>query len=398
MGDSVLRTGDPKADRYNVDNPYTIGAKLLTEGRLYELTEQQRSDDPHHNQIVNKLYRGEEISAVDIKRVYKILSDTDLEQPEWVSAPILTSTNRERYTLTDTMARHFANFHCKPVIRWKRLHSKDGGPIEESDKKDAEKDPCYYEYFVAGTKGFFTETYIKELRLVNGIQVEYHSLSFSDEKRQEITRRLKDARPGELVTLLEGEIPLAINVIVHLPDCTDPQIIDVLQNTFSLEPGRIVIPVFAGSCKWTDNHITVYGGSNYNPFKMKVRNHFSVEPSFVITVHKSEGQTLNRIIIAMSHKEMAQCDFSYQQLHVALSRVRNGDHIRLLLTGDQEHKKWHSLTYLMFLRRDPSIQFFFDGFRPLTTKNPNANWMKNEWWTRRANDEFRERLGKKKKP
>ena len=80
---------------------------------------------------------------------------------------------------------------------------------------------------------------------------------------------------------------------------------------------------------------------------------------------------------------------------MALSRVREGDNIRLLLTGDAEHQRWLSLAHSLELKPDPSIQYFFDGFRPYDQQNPNQNWVTNKWDANRANQQYKLRMEEK---
>ena len=75
-----------------------------------------------------------------------------------------------------------------------------------------------------------------------------------------------------------------------------------------------------------------------------------------------------------------------------MSRVKEGDHLRLLLNGDTELEQWYSLKYLLSLKPRASIRFFFDGFRDYNEANPNIQWATNEWSAARANAKFRERL------
>jgi hypothetical protein len=61
------------------------------------------------------------------------------------------------------------------------------------------------------------------------------------------------------------------------------------------------------------------------------------------------------------------------------------EHIRLLLIGETESDRWRSLAYLDYLKPDPSMEFFFAGFRPYDVDNPNTGWMDNAWSADRAN-------------
>lgn len=99
---------------------------------------------------------------------------------------------------------------------------------------------------------------------------------------------------------------------------------------------------------------------------------------------------MDRVIIALSSCSAKGCDFSYAQVHVAFSRVRKKEHIRLLLTGDHEAQQWESILYLRDLAPKPSIKYYFGGFRNIEDyENPNIGWLTNEWSKERANSEHK---------
>ena len=98
------------------------------------------------------------------------------------------------------------------------------------------------------------------------------------------------------------------------------------------------------------------------------------------------------MILALSHKEAKGCNFSYAQLHVALLRVEYSKHMRLLLTGNSEWRKWMSIQYIDSLEPDPLVPFYFGGFREVNgDADPNAGWLDNEWSADRANESFKRR-------
>jgi len=156
-----------------------------------------------------------------------------------------------------------------------------------------------------------------------------------------------------------------------------------------------IIPITEQQCTWDSNQTPVYGGTHFPSSKITLRHYFPLEPALAITVHKAQGRMLKRVIIALSYCDAKGCNFSYRQVHVALSRVRNSDHIRLLLTGESEAMQWMSLLYIDNLRPDPSIRFYFAGFRDCSIDNPNLNWLSNEWNARRANTVFKREMGLK---
>ena len=66
----------------------------------------------------------------------------------------------------------------------------------------------------------------------------------------------------------------------------------------------------------------------------------------------------------------------------------------MLLTGNTESAKWRYVAYVQDLRPDPSIDFFFGGYRSVTRENennPNVGWIDNEWNALRANMAYQNR-------
>ena len=82
-----------------------------------------------------------------------------------------------------------------------------------------------------------------------------------------------------------------------------------------------------------------------------------------MTVNKAQGQTLDRMIVAISHRP-GNINFSYEAINVALTRVRDSKNMRLFLTGENETKRQHSLEYLLSLFPDETVDIFFKSFRP----------------------------------
>ena len=389
---SIVPSPDRDASKYIATTPYMIGTELFTYVRWFELTQQLRSEDPAHTRFVNDTYHGTPITLESIRtQGYDILSPADNNDPEWIGAPVLVATNRERHTLTHVRAVNFATHHNTVVIRW--VNNFSDGSWEQKPSgfhlSLAMEDPCFHEYFVAGADAFLTENIQKGLGLVNARSVVFHSLKFDQLGEEYLKDCLRVSKPGDVITMPQA--PLAVNVVLPLPSNLPSTTTSALKQ-LSLSPhasSHVVLPIYQYPCRFDSTLTTVYGGQHFHPSKVRMRRFFPIEPAFAITVHKSEGRTMSRVIIALSHHPIAACNFSHAQVHVAFSRVRKGSHIRLLLTGQTEVEQWDSLSYLAKLRPLPSINFFFDGFRQsVRKKRSRGDWRTTEWSAIEANRHY----------
>lgn len=400
---SILKTDRPEHEKYLADHPHTIGANLFTQAKWFELTQQQRSEDANHTQFITQNYQGRRITLGEIKtRGYKLLSSEDSRKKEWIGASILVSTNRERQTLTHARSIQYARLTGTVVIRWETNFSNwRQRPLARQHRLKAMEDPCFYEYFVAGAGAFLTQNIQKHLKLTNATAATFHSIVVDDREKRAISRKVSEASPGDVITL--SYPPVAVNVEIQMShEVASKQVRESLKN-FSLTKKPLytkpkknhttyVIPLWKYSCKQDSSDTTVRGGEGFSASKVRLRRHFPIEPAFAITVHKSEGRTMERVIIALSSSSAQGCDFSFAQVHVAFSRVRRGEHIRLLLTGANETEQWGSLLYLGKLAPKKSVTYYFDGFRDaMSLDDPNTNWTTNEWSRERANANYRRR-------
>jgi hypothetical protein len=396
---TILPFDHKEDNRFKANHPYTIGTNLMTSVRWYEMLQQQRSvEDPEHTKMVNRTYTGKPITMMDLKRRLKMLSSEDCKQKEWIEATVVTSTNRQKFSLTHDRAIQFARYRNSVVLRWLKDMKDDWKQAPEPQfRAEAMQDPCFYEYFVWDCDGFVTECVNRHLHIVNALPFRYHSIKFDEETEKYLCEMLKTAAPGDVITMPQR--PLCINIELYMPHNTPNSIKRALKRlslhnpTSTAPPSNPVIPIMEQPCTWDSNQTPIYGGTHFAPSKATFRHYFPLEPALAITVHKAQGRTLKRVIIALSYCNAKGCNFSYQQVHVALSRVRNSDHIRLLLTGCNEAMQWMSLLYIDNLRPDPSIRFYFAGFRDCPIDNPNLNWLTNEWSAKRANAKFKEEMG-----
>ena len=400
LGKALLSPERPEDAKYGPLHPYTVGTGILTGAYWFELTEQQRSLDPRQTAFVTDTYKGRPVTMDKVRNQggFRIFDETDAGREEWIKAPVLVSTNRERYSLVHLRSLCFARFYGIPVFRWLVSYRKWRNRPDPEFLSEALDDPCFYQYYVQGCRGYLTDKVCVALYLINGLEIKLHSMTFSDEHGPEMEQIILTAKPGYVYTLPQP--PITVNVELLLPSHTPAHILDALA-ALSLEqlpvgaegPWRIIVPLHGHiACKETKKPVLVRGGDGFGPSKVLLRSIFPYETNFALTVHRSLGVTLERGIIALSECRVRLCRFTYEQVHVAFSRFRQGSHVRLLLTGDSEADKWESIAYLQQLQQDESISFFFSGYRESTTAAPNRGWEVDAWCAARANRCFGKQL------
>ena len=404
------RKRPPPSDPSYKDHTSSLGKgiQILRNCKWFELNKQQRAiTDTVHTKFIEDTYHGIPIALDRIKDHINLLSKDDLGLPDWISAPVLVSTNRERFSLTHPRAVHFAKHNGTVVIRWLTDFKDWQNQPPSQYRYGALQDPCFYEYFVPGAEGFVTKNIAKDASIVNGTKFRYHSLLIDPEWEQSLRDSLKHSKPGDVITLQHP--PQAVNIAIEKPHGIAEHAWNHLATTVSVVPATknstfVVIPITMLKDEWPEDSpnkstkkqrkrfTPVHGTADFSPSRVLLRKLFPIMPAFAITVHKAEGATLPKVIIAMSHSPVHKCNFTYEQVHVAFSRVTSGNNIRLLLSGKSEMEQWHSIGFVSDLRQDPTIRWFFMGFRPRlrpSEGDPNENWMSNCWCPKRANDQFR---------
>jgi Helicase len=125
---------------------------------------------------------------------------------------------------------------------------------------------------------------------------------------------------------------------------------------------NIILPLVAASNDdWDGFYIQT--GNPLSPLsKVQVREPFPFDLGFAMTVHKAQGRTIPRVIIDLRNHPFAICRMSYAAIFVAMSRVKNRNHIRLLEPKSVLHRKSH-YEYLADLRPEQHIAPFLHGYK-----------------------------------
>ena len=186
-----------------------------------------------------------------------------------------------------------------------------------------------------------------------------------------------------MITL--SDPPLAINVLIEDPKITKNP--NVNWDKLSLDKKHVIVPIRPFSDKKLRSRIATAKPVPLDaptllstPSRVVTLSHFPLQPAFAMTVDKAQGQTIDRVIVALSKRQLAITDFQYACLYVAVSRVKQRQHLRILLMEeDNDDLEWQSLLYINRLQRDLSIDAFFAGF-----DSDRSNWKSDVWNQKRA--------------
>ena len=373
--------------RFAPSHPFYKGTSLIRRARFCELDEQVRSRDPKHTRIVVNMYERKGIKTIDLQN-YELLSCRDFLIPNspWLTAPAIVLTHRERLSLTHTRAVLFAKMTGSPVIRWMMNTKHWAQQPADEHLQQVLQDPCFYEYWILNADMYLTNKISTDLGLVNAQgPFQCHSLCLSSEdEEQRLLMRTETARPGEIITLQQP--PLSINVKIKLALFSKTQLAGLRQ--FRIDDGvddsrsdlhDFVIPITAGRAKVIER-VPVYGSSNFKASRVDLHPYFPLSLNFAITVNRSEGQTLDYVIPAISQREGTSFNFDYKKMYVSLSRVEMGKNMRLLLTGRDDVEKRSSLSYVNNLKPKKESYAMLAGY----SRGGGKGWEQDEWNPLRA--------------
>jgi hypothetical protein len=96
----------------------------------------------------------------------------------------------------------------------------------------------------------------------------------------------------------------------------------------TLVPGKVVIPISyrlrrvpKSNC-WIPLPGDTVHGQSYCPSRIKICNHFPIDPGFAITFYKVQGRALRNLIVALSRRSLAACNLDYSDVYIAgMARV-----------------------------------------------------------------------------
>jgi hypothetical protein len=368
-------------------NVHNEGLRLIQKATCFQLTQQHRSKDPVHTEIIENMRRSGRVSAFDLKHKCKLLSREDVEgDGDFRFATTLVTGNEERHKINYLKATEWASHRNTLLVRWLRkvkYRGWMGRPrSKELIKRAMSQNESFYELFVQGARGYLTHNINTSVGLANGTEVKYDSISFDDpDEEREYREHMKSHQPGETVTLHNPPSAINVELFADFPGDSEAQKkrnATKRQNWRhgSLAENRVVIPISTryGNCnEWEQTYVPpAYsttrcestGVVRRSPFplygvsKVPLKDRFCIEPGFCITLHKAQGRTIRRLVLSISDHPHPKLRHEWEGLYVGLSRVEYNKHVRLLLKrGD-----WGTAKLLLGLERCKYTECFFEGY------------------------------------
>ncbi|KAL7549323.1 hypothetical protein ACHAWF_017111 [Thalassiosira exigua] len=294
---------------------------------LVKLHVQHRfAQDQKHVELLEKMKRGFRITPNDLS-LYQTLETEDMTSDNFLFATTIVSNNHERHEINARQAQLWAKHYRTHVIRWKRnVISWKGKPPTERQVSEAEKETCFWEYFVPMATGYLTHNLNTERELANGTEICLHSLSFETEEEIDFLRQMQETT--------------AFGGIIDLPN--PPKAINVELYPDSELDGRI---------RKINESIRGRGGSvRFRPCKAMMQNHFPIELGFSVTVEKAQGRTIRKVIASISEHPVPILKFRWEQLYVILSRD-----FRKCQKETRTEAKYNSPSFTSALASDTSV-------------------------------------------
>ncbi len=304
-------------------SPAVEGTKYFATFQKIELTQQMRAaSDPDHMKFLDTLRSTDpdrQAKTLELIQKIKVISKRDIEQdPAWMNAPIVVTSNEERFRINDLQTIALAKRTNCPRIIWFK-------PIMGIVKSGIDQNQVNYVYatsrqfkgvFVAGAPGFLMTNINPKRGLTNGTPVTLHSLVLHPlEDRQRVLTAITNGY-GE-------DVQLQYN-----PHCILVEITNADPNDFkelTAVPGKAVIPLF-------QDHES-------RPFLVDVPNkkervllHAQTHPvdiGYSLTLHKIQGQTCKKLIVDLNHRPFRP-QINFPGFYVAVSRVRRSEDLRIM--------------------------------------------------------------------
>ena len=264
----------------------------------------------------------------------------------WRFATRIVTSNKEVDCINLRQLIRFAKDHGKTVFFWYVETTGSAGNASRSEMSTAEiaeNVRGMVQYFVEGAPCMVTKnTYMKH-GVANGTRGRMHSLTWED--AQDFPGKLHDCFPGDLVQVHQ---PYSVNVSIPLKSANEFSTRDD-DGKFSM-----IVPIVREGVSFAV--IKYNRKTRKRGVALRCYTH-NVAPTFAMTFHKSQGQTLPLVVLHL-HKHVGRTlkGLQFEGLYVALSRVEYGSHIRVVFDDET------GLNHLQKLKRPGNFDLWIDNY------------------------------------
>ena len=330
IGGSCLTTSAVKdPGSFAPGSEAAAGRRIFISLRVLELTEQQRASGEHVKFQAN-IRRKRCVTKSDIDKL-TLLGRQDFVDPNWEFAPVCVTNNLCRNSINFNQARRFATKNNQPLLIWPKSFTKEAFGAYSLTDPDRENlwsnNPELCHLFVSGAPAFLNTNFGADALkrgFCNGRSITLDSLFYEDASyREQLNRQIQNAQPGEVI-------------IVRPPDDVIAEFKSDLTSTDSstLDPSKPNTVTFPLSTKMTSDtyRCTLSGGI----FGAVTVSEFPYDLGFAITYHRVQGRTLEYLVLDLN-KYALPPSIVYEIFYVGISRVRDGNHLRILPPISKKH-------------------------------------------------------------
>ena len=295
--------------------------------KKYELRGFRRSKDCKKLKKLLKKFRDYEkseptLSEDDLKQI-GILNESVLRKdPEFCKATILVTTRRERDAINKTAGREWARQNGVPVYWWfQRSCSRMEDALEADHYAHSMSEFCsgIRAYYIPGAKCMLKSNPNPPAGYANGSQGRMLGVIHEDSKYV-----LPTGSPGQMIMIPP---PMFVIMEVHHK---------------GKDKKKSILP-----CKKVETTLEYYRDKKECIYRCWSN---MVVLTFALTVHETQGQTLERIILLLGRLPGMNVGLiTWSLLYVALSRTRKLSNIKFFPTGSIKY--YHSMYFSHLLKR-----------------------------------------------
>ena len=306
------------------------GVTLFRRFRRFDLQMQMRAakDEVHQGHLSDqrKVQSQQPVTDEFVKSLQPLTREDIVNDRSWLFARIAVLSNAERHTINQAQVRAFAAYHGLPLIKWKKKLDSNQIALQfirEGRRRELyEHEPALWGYYVKGAPATINFNIATSRGLVNGCPAMMDSLTLADGQSLDV---LLETAIRNGTTEIEIEPPVSINVV---PDLPDDELQTLLAMELSLEPDRVVIPVTVADRPKKFTPSSVFAATYGLHFEMSYID-LQLDLSFATTDFKLQGKTVDKLILCFGPRALPPY-FSLSSVYVLASRVRMGDHLRVL--------------------------------------------------------------------